>query len=140
MKTQFFVISTFLISSLSTTVFAQNLRENPRENTVEKSVRLVEGNNTVDFGKHGTIYITRRGGKTVMVRMKCQNNLKQLALGNNDGGTNGGLDCECGIKVITEGWAECIPCDNPGLPFIPSGDLTRIVWKLDESKDPNPGN
>lgn len=135
MKTKFFVVITLLISSLST-AFAQN----PRENTVEKNVRLIDGNNTVDFGKVGTLYITRRGGKTVMVRMKCQNNLKQLALGNHDGSTNGGLDCECGIKVITEGWAECIPCPNPGLPFIPSGDLTRIVWKLDDNNSPNAGN
>lgn len=136
MKTKIFVIVILFISSLSSLVFAQN----PRENTVERNVRLVEGNNTVDFGKVGTLYITRRGGKTVMIRMKCQNNLKQLALGNHDGSTNGGLDCECGIKVITEGWAECIPCPNPGLPFIPSGDLTRIVWKLDDNNSPSTGN
>lgn len=136
MKTKFFVIVALFISSISTAVFAQN----PRENTIEKSVRLVEGNNTVDFGRNGTLYITRRGGKTVMIRMKCQNNIKQLALGNHDGGTNGGLDCECGIKVITEGWAECIPCPPVPLPNPPSGDLTRIVWKLDDNNSPNTGN
>lgn len=135
MKTKFFVFITLLISSLST-AFAQN----PRENTVERNVRLVEGNNTIDFGRVGTLYITRRGGKTVMIRMKCQNNIKQIALGNQDGSTNGGLDCECGIRVNTEGWAECIPCPPPGLPFIPSGDLTRIVWKLDNNNSPNTGN
>jgi hypothetical protein len=136
MKTKFFVAVIIFISSFSTAVFAQT----SRENTIEKNVRLVEGNNTIDFGRAGTLFITRRGGKTVAIRMKCQNNLKQLALGNHDGSTNGGLDCECGIKVITEGWAECIPCPAPGLPFIPSGDLTRIVWKLDDNNSPNTGN
>jgi hypothetical protein len=134
MKTKFFVIVTLVISSISTAVFAQS----PRENSIVKNVVLAEGTNTVDFGRVGKMYITRRSGKTVTVRVQKGNNLKQISLANN-GGTNGGSDCECGIIVYTEGWQECKQCDPTPLPPTPSGDLTRIVWKLDENNNPNAG-
>ncbi len=135
MKTKFFVIVTLVIASISTAVFAQS----PRENKVEKSVVLVEGNNTVDFGRVGKMYITKRGGKVVAVRVQKGNNLKQISLANN-GGTRGPLDCECGVVVVDEGWEACALCDPTPLPPPPSGDLTRIVWKLDDNNSPNTGN